>query len=152
MNLQEQINRIQSMMKIINENVECQDDLLIDLANILSDKLHCDRYGSCVHFAELFVELVNEEYPHLLNCFDVIEGYVDWSHGEEIPQQHTWIKLRNGEKIDPTFLQFTKYGNASYRKKNEKTYTGKEYLENRQIDTWFADRRKKYPEMIFKNI
>jgi hypothetical protein len=152
MNLQEQISRMQSMMGVLNESNQCQDDTLIDLANSLSDKLHCDRVGSCVHFAELFVELVNEENSDLLNCFDVIEGYVDWSHGNEIPQQHTWVELRNGDKIDPTFLQFTKYGYTSYHRRNKKTYTGKEYLENTQMDSWFSDRRKKYPEMVFKNI
>ena len=49
MNLQEKIRRI-----------------LKGVAKKLSNKLHCDRHGSCVHFAELFVEEINNTHPELL--------------------------------------------------------------------------------------
>ena len=74
MNLQEQLNRIQEMMGI-NEP-SCDYDVLKELSNELSNKLKCDVFGSCVHFAELFVEMVNVHNDDLLYCFDVLEGYV----------------------------------------------------------------------------
>ena len=46
-------------------------NILKSIANEVSDKLHCDRHGSCVHFAEIFVDEVNEQYPELLNNFDI---------------------------------------------------------------------------------
>jgi hypothetical protein len=147
MNLQEQLNRIQSMMGVN----DCNYELLNKIADKLADTMYCDRFGSCVHFAELFTEKVNEVNPNLLNCFKVVEGYVDWEYGDDIPQQHTWIELNNGEKIDPTFEQFTKYGWANFSNKRAKRFTGLDYYEETIKGTWFSDKRKKFPEHIFKN-
>ena len=125
--------------------------ILKNIANELSDKLHCDRHGSCVHFAEIFVDEVNEQYPELLNDFDVIEGYVNTKIGDGIPQQHTWIRLENDEIIDPTFLQFTKYDTkSSYSKRKTKVYSGQEYYDEGKGGTWFSKRRKEQPNTVFK--
>ena len=141
MNLQEQLNRIQEMMGI-NEP-SCDYDKLKELSDKLSSKLKCDVFGSCVHFAELFVEKVEEENAILLGDFNVIEGYVLTNNGKF---EHTWIELKNGEKIDPTFKQF--FGTVKKIIK-KKSYTGYEYL-NDLTDTWFKERRKQYPHYVFK--
>ena len=125
--------------------------ILKNIANKVSDKLHCDRYGSCVHFAEIFVDEVNKQYPELLNNFDVIEGYVNTKIGEGRPQEHTWIRLENDEIIDPTFLQFTKYDTkSSYSKRKSKIYSGQEYYEQGKEESWFSERRKQQPKTVFK--
>lgn len=133
-----------------NFNDNSDDNLLKQIATELSDTMRCDRDGSCVHFAEEFVLKVNKENPVLLNTFYVIEGYVNWSLGEGKLQKHTWIELESGEKIDPTYVQFTKYGRASYSRKVETKFTGLEYYNETISGTWYSERRKKYPEMFFK--
>ena len=134
MNLQEKIRRI-----------------LKGVAKKLSNKLHCDRHGSCVHFAELFVEEINNTHPELLKEFEVIEGYVDVKFGEGKPQEHTWIRLSDDEVIDPTFMQFTKYDkNAKYSRKRTKSYTGQEYYDKGVIESWFSKRREEQPDTVFK--
>jgi hypothetical protein len=137
-------------MKYIKTFENYNDNALKVIAEELSQKLHCDRFGACVHFAEEFVLKVHQINPELLNQFFVIEGFVNWSHGDGIPQQHTWIELTNGEKIDPTYIQFTKYGTASYSRKIKNKFTGLEYYNDTIGGTWFSDRRKKFPEMIYK--
>jgi len=127
-----------------------QDDIIKSTANQLVETLHCDRFGACVHFAEEFVLKIHQINPELLNQFFVTERFVNWSHGDGIPQQHTWIELLNGEKIDPTYIQFTKYGTASYSRKIKNKFTGLEYYNDTIGGTWFSDRRKKFPEMIYK--
>lgn len=137
--------------KIIIESFsDCNKEEILKIAGNLSETLHCDVFGSCVHFAELFVEKLNDINPEYLNCINVIEGYVDTPIGDGIPQQHTWVELNDGTKIDPTFLQFTKYGAAHYMRK-KRTYTGKKYYEDGMSGTWFSEKRKKAPEMVFKN-
>jgi len=139
--------------EILNESINLSaNDILKNIAEEISNKLHCDRFGSCVHFAEIFVEEVNNQYPELLNEFDVIEGYVNVSFGDGIPQEHTWIRLKNNEIIDPTFLQFTTNDkNATYSKKRTKVYSGQKYYDEGIKGTWFSDRRVKYPDQVFKN-
>jgi hypothetical protein len=130
-----------------------QENIIIlkSIAKKIANKLHCDRHGSCVHFAEIFVDEVNEQYPELLNDFDVIEGYVNVKFGGGIPQEHTWIKLNNGVIIDPTFSQFDKYDkNAQYSKKRTKVYSGQEYYDEGKEGSWFSERRKKLPSSVFK--
>ena len=144
-----QSNLQESIRKILRETIQsCNTEDIMEIANHISDKLHCDVVGSCVHFAELFVEKLHEINPHYLNCINVVEGYVDTPIGDGIPQQHTWIETESGI-IDPTFLQFTKYGKARYMGK-KKTYTGMEYYQEGISGTWFSEKRKKHPEMIFK--
>ena len=141
------------MRNTLEFNMNIQESIIIlkSIAEKIANKLHCDRYGSCVHFAEIFVEEVNEEYPELLNDFDVIEGYVNVKFGDGIPQEHTWIKLNNGDIIDPTFSQFDKYDkNAQYSKKRTKVYSGQEYYDEGKEGSWFSERRKKLPSSVFK--
>jgi len=125
-------------------------EILKQVAKEVSNKLQCDRHGSCVHFAELFVEEVNNTHPELLKHFEVIEGHVNVWFGDGIPQQHTWIKLSNGEVIDPTFVQFTKLDEtAKYSKKRPRSYTGQEYYDDGVNGTWFSLRREEHPDMVF---
>lgn len=131
-----------TIREFLNEGLY-PNNTLIDIGKEISEKIYCDKYGSCVHFAELFVERVNEENPKLLFDFNVIEGYVFTTAGRF---EHTWIELENGDKIDPTFEQFTGIIKKITKKKS---YTGYEYL-NDLTDTWFKERRKQYPHHIFK--
>ena len=138
-NLPEQLNRIQEMMGVN----DCNYELLNKIADELSDTMYCERFGSCVHFAELFTEKVNEVNPNLLDCFDVIEGYVKTNDGKF---EHTWIETNDKEKIDPTKIQFGTIKKIT----KKKTYGGEEYLKDK-TDTWFSERRKQFPQHIFKN-
>ena len=132
-------------------NLQQNIRILKGIAKKISNKLHCDRHGSCVHFAEIFVEEVNDKHPELLNDFDVIEGYVNAKFGNGIPQEHTWIRLNNGDIIDTTFSQFDKYDkNAQYSKKRTKVYSGQEYYDEGKEGSWFSERRKKLPSSVFK--
>lgn len=126
--------------------------VLKDIADGISSKINCDMNGSCVHFAELFVLAVNDFNPKLLDKFNVIEGYVNASIGDGIPQQHTWIVLENNDIIDPTFTQFTKYGYAYYAKRIKNSYSGLEYFNDTKGGTWFSDRRERHDfrKMLFK--
>jgi hypothetical protein len=126
--------------------------ILYNIAFELADTLHCDRVGSCVHFAELFVLEVGRRAPELLDTFYVIEGWVDWQQGDGVPQQHTWIELEGGEKLDPTFEQFTKWGWARYSSKRARRFSGREYYEDTVEGTWFGERRERFPEQVFKSI
>lgn len=137
-------------MKHLKPFNESSNELLSDIAKELSEKMNCDITGSCVHFAEEFVLKVHKINPNLLNDFSVIEGWVNWKHGDNLPQQHTWIELNNKTKIDPTFNQFTKWGWANYSTKKSHKYTGLDYYLETIKGTWFSERRKKYPQMFFK--
>lgn len=113
------------------------------IAEKIAKSLHCDRFGSCVHFAELFVIELEKQDPELLDLIEVIEGYV--IVGDE-KLEHTWIES-DGEKIDPTIVQFPSVKNII-----EKTrFSGKKYLKDTKIGTWWSERRKKFPEHVFKH-
>jgi hypothetical protein len=131
-----------TIREFLNEGLY-SNNTLIDIGKEISEKIYCDVFGSCVHFAELFVERVNEENPKLLFDFNVIEGYVFTNNGK---YEHTWIELKNGDKIDPTFEQFIGIIKKITKKKS---YTGYEYL-NDLTNTWFKERRKEFPHYIFK--
>lgn len=145
------MNKLKTTFKGFLNESEDTSKILIDIAQNLAEKMHCDIGGSCVHFAEEFTELVNSINPTLLDEFDVVEGWVDAKMGEGIPQEHTWIELHTGEKIDPTFSQFSKWGWAHYSKRKPVgRYSGKEYLIS-NAESWFKERRTKFPEMVFKS-
>jgi hypothetical protein len=131
-----------TVREFLNEGLD-SNKILFDIAKELSEKMYCDVYGSCVHFAELFVEKVEKENPALLDNVNVIEGYVTTNNGKF---EHTWIELKSGEKIDPTFEQFIGIVKKITKKKS---YTGYEYL-NDNTNTWFKERRKQYPNYVFK--
>lgn len=148
------MNRIKKIIKeIIKEEINNQQStnkLLSKIADDLSQRLYCDRHGSCVHFAELFVKEVHKTNPKLLDDFYVVEGYVDCEIGDGIPQEHTWIELKDGSKIDPTFEQFTNYGWADYMNKIARKYKGSYYYTETSKGSWFSKRREQYPDYIFK--
>ena len=53
-----------TFQKFLNESAD-NANILIDIAQNLSERMHCDVHGSCVHFAEEFTELVNSINPNL---------------------------------------------------------------------------------------
>lgn len=131
------------MDHIFEYNEYDQISFLKEIAKKLADSLHCDRFGSCVHFAELFVLELEKHDPELLDVVEVIEGYV--IVGDE-KLEHTWIEVF-GEKIDPTIVQF-----PSVKKIIEKTrFSGKTYLKDTKMGTWWSERRDRFPEHVFKH-
>jgi hypothetical protein len=134
--------------------------ILYGIASEIADKLRCNRVGNCVHFAELFVLEVGRRAPELLDTFHVVEGWVGWELGDGQLQQHTWIELEGGEKLDPTFVQFTKpfedsestYWAEYSGRKRARRFSGREYYEDTVGGTWFGERRELFPEMVFKSI
>jgi hypothetical protein len=132
------------MIKLLDILTESSDISLEKIASDVSEKLHCDRFGSCVHFAELFVLEVERVAPNLLDTFLVIEGYVTTTAGKF---EHTWIETKDGTKIDPTFKQFV--GKVKSITKKRKL-TGSQYLETTKKGTWFSKRRQDLPTAVFK--
>jgi len=129
------------LIDILNENT---NSVLQKIADKVSSKLYCDIFGSCIHFAELFVLDVEKQDLSLLDTFYVIEGYVTTTAGKF---EHTWIETKDGEKIDPTFKQFQgKILKITKRKK----FTGEEYLKDTKKGTWFSQRRQDLPKTVFK--
>lgn len=113
---------------IINKLSESMGSEVLQLRQIaeeVSKKVHCDIKGSCVGFAELFVIKAYQKDPDLLKQFDIIEGYV---LEDKKRNQHTWIRTKDGENIDPTIRQFK--DQSKYDTKIKKVYTGEKYFED----------------------
>jgi len=125
---------------------EYNDEIFIEIANNISKNIYCDRYGSCVHFAELFLEEIYKINPSLLKDINVIEGYVYTSEGKI---EHTWIETKNGLKIDPTFEQFKNFKIKKITKKN--VISGVKYF-NGIKKSWFKKRRDEFPHYVFKKL
>ena len=132
------------MIKLINILVENSNKTLQHIADSISNRLYCDRFGSCVHFAELFVLQVEKQDSSLLDTFYVIEGYVTTTAGKF---EHTWIETKDGDKIDPTFKQFQ---GVIKRITKKRKFTGSQYLEDTKKGTWFSKRRQELPKTVFK--
>jgi len=129
------------LKNILNENITPS---LQKIADEITSKMNCSRFGSCVHFAELFVLEIEKQNPSLLDTFYVIEGYVNTTAGRF---EHTWIETKERDKIDPTFEQFQgKILKITKRKK----YMGEEYLKDTKKGTWFSQRRQDLPKTVFK--
>ena len=101
-------------------------------------KIRCWKSGSCRYAAE---EITKALVHQGLLGFQVVEGYVRQPSGFYGPKnQHTWILLRDGTRIDPTFIQFeegTAY--AGIKKKHRPV----EYLIPNPKDAAFE---RQYPE------
>ena len=104
-------------------NTEENIKTLKRIAKKISDKLHCDRHGSCVHFAEIFVEEVNDQHPDLLNDFDLSanNGGWQWASGsgcDSAPQFRVFNPSEQQKKFDPNFIYIKKwipeYGSTNY--------------------------------------
>ena len=131
------------------EDREQRIETLKRIADQLGERMHCNRYGVCVHFAEEFVVEVAKVDMGLLDLVTVVEGWVDWEHGEGVPQQHTWIELEDGTLVDPTFIQFIGRANYNTRKRSNR-YSGVEYLSGVE-GSWFKERRERYRDQWFKD-
>lgn len=115
---------------------------LIKIAEEIASKLHCDKFGSCIHFAEMLVERLRKEITSGEINFIVIEGYVN-TPADPPQMQHTWI-VYNNKKIDPTFKQFEKMfpkSTISYSPA-KKAYSAKQYLKLVDSSSFFKERRK----------
>lgn len=103
--------------------------------------LDCEKDGVCMQAAELLTRcLVAKGFSD----FRVVEGYVwtDYGYDDDLyPTEHTWILLNNGQILDPSKVQFEKYGGiykrisgTAYDADDEfygetKYYTPQEYLD-----------------------
>jgi hypothetical protein len=94
------------------------------LADEVASRIHCNAGGSCPFFAE---EATKVFLKNGITDFFVVEGWVK-SKLETYWRQHTWIEIE-GEKIDPTFLQFSGLGEINYVKQVKKRYAPQEYLD-----------------------
>ena len=96
-------------------------------SKIIADKvaatLHCDQGGSCPLFAE---EATKEFLKNGIQNFVVVEGWVK-AKTESHWRQHTWIEIE-GQKIDPTFIQFNHLGEIKYVTRVKKRYSPGEYM------------------------
>jgi hypothetical protein len=105
---------------------------LKNISDVISMKVDIERSGSCMLFAELFNRYVIENNPELMGYYKVVEGYVSPEEYSGIRLQHTWVELNNGDKIDPTFKQFSAHDNPFggryfYKKRVKNKYTPLEY-------------------------
>jgi len=108
------------------ENQEDKSDLdkAKDVANNIAKILQCKKVGTCMAFATWFTKVALKKG---ITNFMVVEGWVKYEQ-EDNRRQHTWIEM-NGEKIDPTFDQFSHYlEKPSYVSKVKARYTPEEYL------------------------
>ncbi len=107
------------------------------LANKIASHLHCEQGGSCPFFAEWATKVF---LRNGIQDFVVVEGWVK-AKNEQHWRQHTWIEME-GQKIDPTFIQFNNLGETNYVQRIKKRYFPKEYLEL----------SAKYPDEFKQNI
>jgi hypothetical protein len=95
-----------------------------EIADNITKILQCKKGGTCMAFASWFTKVATKKG---ITNFTVVEGYVQYKK-EKHWRQHTWIEM-NGEKIDPTFDQFSHYSEKpSYVSKVKARYTPEEYL------------------------
>lgn len=112
-----------NISQLIYENV----NRLLDVKRIaqkIADSLHCDRSGVCMYFVEKLTKALLE---HGIDNFIIVEGYVKEINYKYM-LQHTWIEYY-GEKIDETFIQFTKMAGKFIYGPKKRTYTPQEYLD-----------------------
>ena len=113
------------------------------LANKVAAKLRCQMGGSCMYFAEWATKVF---LKNGINDFLVVEGWVK-AKNEQHWRQHTWIEIE-GQKIDPTFIQFDALGNVNYVSKVKKKYTPQEYL---ALSAKYPDEWAQLPKYIKRN-
>ena len=78
----------------------------LQIAAKVARKICCRKSGSCRYAAKDITKALLDKG---LSDFQVVEGYVRQPSGECGPRnQHVWILLGDGTKIDPTKIQFEK--------------------------------------------
>lgn len=104
----------------------------LQISKEVANSLHCEMGGSCIAFAH------NATFKLLENGitnFIVVEGWVK-DKNERIWRQHTWLEM-DGQKIDPTFIQFNNKGlMVTYVSRVKKRYTPEEYI---KLDDLYPD-------------
>ena len=80
-------------------------------------------HGSCMLAAEI---LTKKLLSMGRKDFIVVEGYITFP-SVEWDEEHTWIEMYDGEKVDPTKNQWG-IKNIIYLKEKRKEYTPQEYL------------------------
>ena len=84
--------------------------------------------GSCMAVAEFLTRSFLENGIH---DFGVSAGYVQFSDSSFDGHQHTWIEI-NGKRIDPSKVQFSKWGfdyeAMVYMNRVKRKYTPEHYL------------------------
>lgn len=93
-----------------------------DIAKKIASRLDCTRSGSCGVFAVWFNNIL---LKHNFTSHKIVFGHV---RQDGMKFEHIWIELDNGEKIDPTIIQFDK--NFKYILKA--TYYSPEQLKNKK--------------------
>ncbi len=131
----------------LNENANnFQLKTLLNLSNDIENYITCDVVGSCVHFAEEFVEKAKSLDESLLKLFNVVNIKVrlfDKNAGSYWGD-HTYIELFDGTIIDPTIKQFR---GGKYDKVDSQTkkYRGDEYYNKFMEDgSFFKTIRHRY--------
>ena len=106
--------------------------MIHEIANKIAGYFRCSNRGSCGAYAAwLTLALLH----HKITRFKVVFGRVHtWVADGSVRPQHVWIELPNGEKIDPTIVQFeTDFQKVNLKNpygKKKKKYTPKEFLKN----------------------
>lgn len=105
----------------------------LQIAKKVAETIHCERGGSCMTFAHEFTE---ECLRNGITNFIVVEGWVKNLEYKTNWRQHTWIEME-GQKIDPTFIQFAKNKlSVTYVTRVKKRYTPEEYI---KLDDLYPD-------------
>lgn len=132
----------------LNENYKNSKDIkdtLLKNGDKVEGYITCDVIGSCVHFAEEFVQKAMEINYDLLENFYVVNIKVRlFDSGKSYWGDHTYIELFDGTVIDPTIKQFRggKYDKVDGQTKK---YIGSEYYEKfMKNGTFFQTIRHRY--------
>lgn len=135
-------------MKTFQDYLEAANNVNFEeVVNTVASKLHCNKFGSCIHFVEMVVEKLAKEIKNNKIDFIVYEGYVADIAADPPLMQHTWIE-KDGKKYDPTFAQFTR--GSQYSDKNKKKFTAKQYLdvvEKSGPKSFFKQRRRHFKKL-----
>lgn len=88
----------------------------------IANRIECSRSGCCMFFAEWATRTL---FKNKIKNFVVIEGWVK-GEKENFWRQHTWIE-HEGQRIDPTFIQFDGL-NVKHMRRIKRKLTPEEYL------------------------
>ena len=92
----------------------------LQIAAKVARKIWCHKSGSCRYAAK---DITKALLDNGLSDFQVVEGYVRQPSGECGPRnQHVWILLGDGTKMDPTKIQFEK--GTTYAGIKKKVFAG----------------------------
>jgi hypothetical protein len=118
----------------------------LQIAAKVARKIWCHKSGSCRYAAKDITKALLDKG---LSDFQVVEGYVRQPSGECGPRnQHVWILLGDGTKMDPTKIQFEKGTTYAGIKKK---YSPAAYLIPHPKDAAFELQYPDYRQEFYKN-